>query len=146
MLSINDEESLKKENITIESSTNEFNDKYQKMIDLKNNIEKEKLEIDKLYEKVNNETTKSFELKHSELNKEEKKLKENLQNEVTKVKEQLELFLSKSNNIIKTCEKINKGIKALEKEEKSMIKTLSYISKINKNKKEMKILFQELIF
>ena len=35
-------------------------------------------------------------------------------------------------------EKINKGIKLLEKEEKNMIKKLTYISKINKNDKEIK--------
>ena len=68
-----------------------------------------------------------------------------MQNEVTKVKEKLELFLSNTSNIIKITEKINKGIKSLEKEEKSMIKTLSYISKINKTQKEMKILLKELM-
>ena len=43
------------------------------------------------------------------------------------------------------CEKIEKGIKSLEKEEKVMIKTLSYISKINKNQKELKTIFQQLM-
>ena len=47
--------------------------------------------------------------------------------------------------MIRTTEKINKGIKALEKEEKTLIKTLSYVSIINKNQKEMKKLFQELM-
>ena len=71
-----------------------------------------------------------------------------MQNEVTKVKEQLEKFLSKSNNYIKLSEKINKGIKVFEKEnkeEKNMIKILSYITRINKTQKDMKILFQELM-
>ena len=61
---------------------------------------------------------------------------------MTKIKEQLENFLSESNKIIKTSEKINKGIKAMEKEDKNMIKILSYITKINKNKKKMNSLFQ----
>ena len=70
---------------------------------------------------------------------EEKNLKEKLQNEVTKTKEKLENLLSESNYIIKTNEKLDKGIKILEKEEdKNMVKILSYISKINKNKKEIK--------
>ncbi len=68
-----------------------------------------------------------------------------MQNEVTKVKEQLEKYLSESNKVIKYSEKINKGIKILEKEEKNMIKTLSYVSKINKVQKEMKVLNNELI-
>ena len=46
---------------------------------------------------------------------------------------------------MKNCEKILKGIKSLEKEEKIMIKTLSYVSKINKNKREMNKLFQQLM-
>ena len=87
-------------------------------------------------------------IKHEKLTKEENDLKEKLQNEVTKVKEQLENFLSKSNNYIKLSEKIDKGIKFLEKENKevkNMIKVLSYISKINKTQKDMQILFQELM-
>ena len=145
VLPINEEELLKKENISIENSTKTFNENTEKLTILKTKIEKEIAEIDKLYEKVNNEVTKSYELKHEKLNKDENDLKDKLQNEVTKVKEQLEKFLSQTSNLIKTCEKINKGIKALEKEEKNMIKTLSYVSKMNKNQKEMMLLFQQLM-
>jgi len=49
--------------------------------------------------------------------------------------------LSFSNKIIKNIERINKGIKTLEKEERNMLKILTYISKINKNDKEMKKLY-----
>ena len=43
-------------------------------------------------------------------------------------------------------EKINKGINNLQKgENNNIIKTLSYISKINKNKKEIKKLYKELM-
>ena len=130
---------MKKENITIESCQKIFNEFLKKTVDLKEKIEKEINEIDKLYDQIFNEVTKSFEIKHEKLKKEEKDLKEELQIEVTKVKEKLEIFLSESNRIIKLDEKIEKGIKVLEKEEKNMIKTLSYVSKINKNQKEMKI-------
>ena len=102
-------------------------------------------EIDKRYEKVDKETTKSYEIKREKLKKEENELKEKLKNEVTKIKEKLEISLSEVNNLLKISEKIIKGIKSLEKEEKIMIKTLSYVSQINKNKKKMKILFHELI-
>ena len=67
---------------------------------------------------------------------------------MTKVKEKLEYFLSDSNNQIKMSEKIQKGIKVLEKEkqeEKNNIKILSYITKINKTQKNMKNLFQQLM-
>ena len=57
----------------------------------------------------------------------------------------LENYLSELNNEIKLNERINKGIKKLEKDENNMFKILSYISKINKNKKEMKKLSQKNI-
>ena len=144
-MAICDEELLKKENITLESSTNQFNELLQNAISLKEKIENEINDIDKLYDKVNNELTKSYETKHEKLIIEENNLREKLQNEVTKVKEQLEKYLSESNKVIKYSDKINKGIKILEKEEKNMIKTLSYVSKINKVQKEMKVLNNELI-
>ena len=55
---------------------------------------------------------------------------------MTKVKKKLEESLSESNNEIKTCEKINKGIEKLE-EENNILKNIIYISKINTSKKEM---------
>ena len=145
-MAICDEDLLKKENITIESSIKEFNENIQKTIYLKNNIEKQINEIDNSYDKVYKELTKSFELKHEKLTKEENSLKEKLQNEVTKIKEKLENYLTECNTLVKNSEKINKGIKNIEKEEeKNMIKLLSYISKINKNQKEMKKLCQEFM-
>ena len=41
ILEISDEESLEKENISIESSTKDFSEHVQKIIDLRNKIEKE---------------------------------------------------------------------------------------------------------
>ena len=142
---VNDEESLKKENITIDNYLKDFNDKSEKVIELKNKIEKEIIEIDKIYEKVEKETSKSFESKHEKLIKEEKELKDKLQIEVTKTKEKLEEFLSLANKLIKNYEKINKGIKTLENDEKNMIKNLTYISKLNKNKKEINKFLQSLM-
>jgi len=141
VLPINDE-LLKKENISIENSTNEFNDYIQKINELKSKIENEITQIDSLYEKVNNEIKKYFDLKHEKLIKEKNDLQEKLKTEVTKVKEHLEKNLSESNKLIKINEKINKGLKSLEKEEKNLHKTLTYISKINKNKKEINMLYQ----
>ena len=145
-MEIDDEESLKNENIEIESSKKEFDININKLNNLKNQIEKEMEEIDNTYEKVDKETTKSFELKREKLNKEESDLKEKLKTEVTKVKEKFELSLTEINQLLKTCEKIIKGINILEKEkEKNMIKTLSYISRININKEKMREIFQELM-
>ena len=95
-----------------------------------------------MYEKIIDELTKSFKKKYEQLIKEENDLKEKLQIEVTKIKEKLEGFLSKTNNEIKLSEKINKGIKKLDNKDIDIIKTLSYISSINKNKKQMKLLLE----
>lgn len=128
---------MEKENITIESSKDEFILLSEKTNALKNSIEKEINEINILYDKTNEEITKSFERRHENLIKKENELKEELQNRVTQIKEKLENFLSESNRILKVREKITKGIKALEKEkEKNMIKILSYVAKINQNKNE----------
>ena len=137
---------MKKENISIEESKKEFNEIISRSLELNKKIEQQITEINNLYDKVNDEVTKSFVLKHEKLTKEENDIKEKLQNEVTKVKEGLENFLSMSNERIRENERINKGLNVLEKNnEKNMIKILSYVSKINKNNKEAKKLFQELM-
>ena len=145
VLEINDEEALKKENITIDNSSKEFDDKIEKLNNLKKAIEHEMEEIDNNYIKVDKETTKSYEIKREKLNKEEEDLKEQLKTEVTKIKEKLEINLSRTNNLIKICERIVKGIKIFLQEEKNMNKILSYISMINKNEKEINKLTKEFM-
>jgi len=145
LLLIDDEESLKKENITLDDYTKEFDNNIQKLDKLKALIEEEMIKIDNAYESVDKEVTKSYEIKKEKLNEEENELKETLKIEVTKIKEKFEICLSEINNLSKISDKILKGVKNLENEEKNMNKTLSYISKINKSQKEMKRLFQELM-
>ena len=103
--------------------------------------------MDKLYEKVEKEITEYFKRKYEELIEKEKDIKDNLQNEVTKTKEKLEEYLSFSNKIITNIERINKGLKAFKKEEKNLLKKLTYVSNINKNEKtcmrNIKIRFKE---
>ena len=136
---------MKKENISIENLNKEFDVNNQKLNNLKKTIENEMLEIDNRYQKIDKETTKSYEIKREKLKKEEEALKEKLKTEVTKIREQLEINLSEINTLLKIGEKLEKGIKSLKKEEKVTIKTLSYISKINKNQKELKTIFQQLM-
>ena len=118
----------------------------KQIINLKEKIVHEISEIDKIYDDVYKEITQSYFKKHEILTLEENNLKEDLQNNVTKIKEKLEKSLSASNRLIKTNEQINKGIKIFEnEEEKSMIKKLSYVSKITKNQKEMKVFLNEMM-
>ena len=70
-------------------------------------------------------------------------MKDKLQIEVTKIKSKLDEYLTLANDLIKKYERINKGIKAFNNEEKNnnnfiILKNLTYISKINTNKKKMK--------
>ena len=145
VMDINDEEKLKKENISIEGSNKDIEDNKNKLEELKNKIENEMVKIDKLYDKVDNEVTKSYEIKHENLIKEENELKDKLKNEVTKIKENLELNISKINDILRNSERIIKGIQTFKEEENKIIKKLNYISKINKNQKEINIIFQQLM-
>ena len=145
LLEISDEESLKKEKIIIDSSDQAFKEISDKAKQLKDNIEKEINEINKLYDQVNKQVIQSYEKKHEILIIEENNLKDKLQNEVTKVKEKLENFLSKSNQLIKDNERLLKGLQIMEKEDKNMIKLLTYSTKVNKSKKENNALFQELM-
>ena len=100
-------------------------------------------EIDKRYEKVDKEATKSFELKIEKLIQDEENLKEKLKTEVTKIKEKLENYLSQIYNLSNDCDKIIKGLKSFQKEEQNMIKTLSYVSTINKTQKNINSFFQQ---
>ena len=145
VVQINDEETLNKENISLESSYKDYKQYEEKIINLKGKIEEEIKKIDKIYDEIDKDITSSYKEKHLNLIKSENELKESLQNEVTKVKEKLENFLSESNRLIKMNEKLNKGIEKIQKEEKNFLKVLNYVSNINKNKKEMNLLFQESI-
>ena len=146
ILLLDDEESLKSQNINFDLTLKDFFGNYEKIIKLKEKVEQEIIKINKSYDDVFSYLSKSFEAKHEKLYIEENNLKENLQNEVTKYKEKLENFLSECTNLIRTCDKINKGIKKIENiEENNIIKNISYISKINKTQKEMKVLDNQLM-
>ena len=137
IIKLSDIESLKEQNIFFDSTKNDFNKSHQKLIDLKNKIENEIDKINNLYEKTMDDITKSFLKKYEKLLEEEKNIKEKLDNEVTKIKEKLEEFLSELKNCILINNRIIKGIKNFENEEKNKIIILSYISKMNKIQKNM---------
>ena len=74
LLEISDEESLEKENITIEESDKEIEEDIKKMNNIKEKIENEITNINNTYEKVYKEVTESFIKKHEKLIKEENEL------------------------------------------------------------------------
>ena len=123
-MEIFNEESVIKENITIEGKSEEIEKDIKKMNNIKKNIENEIININNTYDKVYKEITEGCIRKHEQLIKRENELIQNLQNVVTKIKEKLEIFLSQTIQLIKNSERINKGIKSIEKENKNIIKTL----------------------
>ena len=167
IIPIEEEETLKKEKFNINDYIKEFNESAKNIVNINKKIENEIKNINESYEKMKietkksfelkhekllkeeNETKKLFELKHEKLIKEEKEIKDRLDNEVTKIKEKLEEYLSLSNTLIRNHEKINKGIQILNKDEQNkntnMLKKLTYVSKLNKNQKEMSKISQILM-
>ena len=115
------------------------------MDELKNRIENEIIKLDGLYEKINEETSKYYELQREQLKKEENELKDKLKNEVTKMKEKLEIKISEINDILRNYERTMKFVDIYKKEENKILKTLNYISNINKSQKEMIEFSQQLI-
>ena len=85
LIPINDEELLKKENISIEDFIDELNKYFEKINKLKEKTENEMIKLDNLFYKSSKDLAKSFEEKHLALTKQEDEIKEKLQNEVTKV-------------------------------------------------------------
>lgn len=146
-MEINEKEALKENNISIENEKNLLKVLIQESNNLKEKILKEIEAINKIYEDQNNEITISFKKKHEDLTNKENDLKDALKNEVTKMKEKLEEYYSETNKEIKEGERLNKIINSFEKDEegKSLIKELTYISYINKKKKEIEKLLLKLM-
>lgn len=67
MISINDEEALKKENLSLETYTKDFNECAKNVNCIKNKIEKEMDGINNSYEKIDKEISMFFESKHEKL-------------------------------------------------------------------------------
>ena len=144
LIFINDEDSLKIENLTIDASSKEFDKNNEKLLKIQNEIEKELLIIDNSYENTNSQVNKFFEEKIQKLLEEKNNLIDKLKNEVTKVKEKLEKLKSECDGIIKTNEKINKGLTKIKNDkDNNLRKILSYVSAINKNKKNVNSLLKQ---
>ena len=78
VIPIDDEENLKKENLSINDYIKDYDSMAQNTENIKNKIENEIKEVNIRYEKVDKEISKSFELKHEKLIKEEKDMKDKL--------------------------------------------------------------------
>ena len=146
IIDINDKESLEKNGVSYDKSIIEFKQIFNKVKNIKQKIEEEIEKIIKLHEKIMNDITASFIEQHEKLNQKENELKSELDLKVTNIKEELENFLIESNDVLTSCERTEKEIKYYEKKNDNKdIKTLYYITKINKNNETAKGFFKKKI-
>jgi len=147
LIDINDKDSLKSNNISYKESITEFDEFFKKMKNIKQKIEEEIEDINNSHKKIMEEITSSFNDQRFQINKKEKQLKLELDEKVTDVKNDLEIFLRESNDIISSFERIYKTIKIYEKKNIILeeLKSLYYISEINKNNEIAKELLRKPI-
>ena len=141
IIEINDEKILQKDNISFEHSKNEYENYIKKTNILKEKIEIELEKIKNLEDKILNEITISFKKQHENLTIKEKELKEDLIKNSTRIKNELKKFFIQSEEIMRENEEVGKYInyyeKNIEKEIPNIIKTLSYISEIEKHNQKV---------
>ena len=121
--------------ISYEKSISEFEEIFKNMKNLKRKIEEEIEKINNSQEKIEEEISLSFKKKHLKLDEKEKNLRLELNTKVNNIKEELEDYLKKSKNIILSLNNIQELIENYENKNNE-IKTLYYISEINKNKEK----------
>ena len=143
IIDIDDIGSLEESGISYGKTVSEFDKIFKKTKNLKDIIEEEIEEINNLHKKLMDEITASFEEQHIKLNHRENELKSDLDIKVTQIKNQLENFLLESHDILTSCERANKYYEM--NKDSNEIKTLFYISQINKFNEKAKELFQKPI-
>ena len=124
--------------ISYKELISEFDEIFQKAKNLKIKLETEIEKINSTYKNIENEIILSFKKQHIELEEKEKNLKLEINSRVKQIKDELEKNLTISNNILLSCEKTNEIISKCEIKINNDIKTLYYISEINKSKEKAK--------
>ena len=137
IIDINKKESLTNNDISYDKSISEFEEMFKSMKNLKRKIEEEIEKINNSQEKIEEEITLSFKKKHLELEEKEKKLRLELNTKVNNIKEELEDYLKKTNNMLLSLNKTQELIQNNENKNNE-IKTLYYISEINKGEETAK--------
>ena len=124
--------------ISYKELISEFDEIFQKAKNLKIKLETEIEKINSTYKNIENEIILSFKKQHIELEEKEKNLKLEINSRVKQIKDELEKNLTISNNILLSCEKTNEIISKCETKINNDIKSLYYISEINKSKEKAK--------
>ena len=133
VIDINEIKSLEDNNISYKNTVSEFDKIFKKMNNIKKNIEIEIEKISNSRDILLGEITSSFEEQRKKLNEKEKSIKIELDKKVTEIKENLENYYLNTNDILTSSERIFKAIQNYDKKDNNnQIKTLCYISTINK--------------
>ena len=111
---------------------------------LKRKIEEEIVKINNTQKNIEEEIELSFKKRHEKLIEEEQKLKLELNIKINEIKGELEEYLRKSNTIISSGENIHKAVENYQNLNNE-IKTLCYISELNKSEETIKDFLKERI-
>ena len=143
---ISEEKSIENKDTLFEESVSNFEPIYERAKNMKQKLEKEIEGIEKMHKDVTGKLIKFFEDEHLNLNIKEKNAKKEIDEKVEEIKDELQNFLKESQDIFLSCENISNSIQAYKQNlGKSNMKTLYYISEINKNNEKVKELFQKPI-
>lgn len=144
LIDINDEESLKDSNLSYKKYIEEFDTVSKKAKDLINKLEDEILILNNSKEPFIQEITEHFNKQRFELDEKEKLTKEEFNKRINKVEDDLKKFLREVKDVMQSCERIKNATNNFEnRNEDIKIKTLYYISEINKNNIIAKELYDE---
>ena len=111
---------------------------------LKRKIEEEIVKINNTQKNIEEKIELSFKKRHEKLIEEEQKLKLELNIKINEIKGELKEYLRKSNTIISSGENIHKAIENYQNLNNE-IKTLCYISELNKSEETIKDFLKERI-
>ena len=144
IIDINDEESLKKNNIDYKEYYSEFNKLYDETKKINDKIEMHIGKINKHHRNILRSINSTYNRRRYKLNYEERELKYELNSKVKEINEELDKFLDESKRIIANCKRISQAIINFnENINNPVIKTLTYISEINNNNIRAKNLLKE---
>ena len=130
---------MKCNNITYEKYYSEFNNLYDKVKNLNDKIKEEIKCINKHRKNVLRKINKSFDNERFIINRRQILLKDELNSKIDDTIDELKEYLDESDEIISKCERIKESFDKFHKQiEKPLIKTLNYISAINKNNIKIK--------
>ena len=145
MIDINDNDALNISLTSYDESVSQYYTLYKEVKNLKTAIEDEIQDINKSSIQLFTQMNKFFNYKRYCINKTQKELKSDFHRRINEIKEELQHFLSQSNEIISSLDKIRSEIVDFDskKKESHLIKIWCYVSEINKYNEKANVFINE---